>query len=285
MDMKKFSFFKVLLFIIPAVFITDLNAQITGFNKIRWTREKIAPGLVWKSSHTVINDSVAQNFNMLIINLNKRKISLFYNAAKNIVVSKQAEEAAALAAVNAGFFNIKDGGSVTYIRTGGVIAESDTAKKWTKYENMNGSVLTDNSGHVTIDHAKTNSWYDSHPEYPDVLVTGPLLLSGKEKVILPSTSLVIGKHPRTAIGRKGSHKIILLTLDGRTSQAHGMTLIQLADFMLLLGCEDAVNLDGGGSTTMWISGKPFNGIVNMPCDNKKFDHAGERAVSDILIVK
>lgn len=78
---------------------------------------------------------------------------------------------------------------------------------------------------------------------------------------------------------------MLLTLDGRTDQAAGMTLLQLTDLMILLHCRDAVNLDGGGSTTMWINGKPFSGVVNMPCDNKTFDHEGERAVSDILIIK
>jgi hypothetical protein len=36
---------------------------------------------------------------------------------------------------------------------------------------------------------------------------------------------------------------------------------------------------------MWISGKPFNGIVNMPCDNGKFDHEGERASSDIIVIR
>ena len=102
---------------------------------------------------------------------------------------------------------------------------------------------------------------------------------------LPSTPLVINKHPRTALGKRGKHKIFIITLDGRTEQARGMTLAEMADLMISLHCRDAVNLDGGGSTTMWISGKPFNGIVNMPCDNKLFDHAGERAVSDILIIR
>ncbi len=64
-----------------------------------------------------------------------------------------------------------------------------------------------------------------------------------------------------------------------------MTLYELAEMMRLLKCRDAVNLDGGGSTTMWIDGKPFNGVVNMPSDNKKWDHEGERAVANILIVK
>jgi len=272
------------LFILLAV-SGDLSGQVADFNKVRWEREKIAPGLTWKSSHTVLYDSIPQNINILIINLHKREIFLSYNPKKSITVSKQATAAGALAAVNAGFFNIMNGGSVTYIRTGGLIADTDTAKKWTRNANMTGSVLIDKAGNVTIDRAKTNSWYDSHPEYPEVLVTGPLLITGKEKTQLPSTPLVINKHPRTSIAKRVKHKIILVTLDGRTDQATGMTLPELTDLMISLHCKDAVNLDGGGSSTMWISGKPFNGIVNMPCDNRKFDHAGERAVSDIFIIK
>ncbi|MDO9340201.1 MAG: phosphodiester glycosidase family protein [Bacteroidales bacterium] len=283
--MKRASTFRIYLFITLVVFTHGLNGQINGFKKIHWEREKIAPGLTWKLAHTVLNDSIPQNINILIVNLHKREIFLSYNPKNNIIVSKQATEAGALAAVNAGFFNIRDGGSATYIRTGGLILDPDTAKKWTRNANMTGSVLIDKNGHIIIDRAKTNSWYDSHPEYTEVLITGPLLITGKEKIQLPSTSLVVNKHPRTAIGKRGNHKVILVTLDGRTDQAKGMTLGELTDLMISLRCKDAVNLDGGGSTTMWISGKPFNGIVNMPCDNKKFDQAGERAVSDILIIK
>ncbi len=272
------------MFILLA-FFGDLSAQVIGFNKIKWESKKIAPGLVWKSSHTVLNDSIPQNINILVINLHKRDFSILYNPKKNVIVSKQAVNAAALAAVNGGFFNIKDGGSATYIKTGGLIIDADTARKWSRNSNMTGAVLIDKKGHVAIDPAMTNSFYNEHPELQDVLITGPLLITRKGKMQLPSTSLVKNKHPRTAIGKIGNHKIILVTLDGRTDQASGVTLNELADIMSLLRCKDAVNLDGGGSTTMWISGKPFNGIVNMPCDNKKFDHAGERKVSDILIIK
>lgn len=283
--MVKPSNIRIYLYISLLIVSCDLNAQIKGLKKIHWESEKVAPGLTWKSSHTVLYDSIPQNINILILNLHKREIFLSYNPKENITVSKQATAAGALAAVNAGFFNIRDGGSATYIRTKGLIVDTDTANKWKRNANMTGSVLIDKNCHVTINRAKTNSWYDSHPEYPEVLVTGPLLLSGKEKTQLPSTPLVLNKHPRTSIGKRGNYKIILLTLDGRTDQAIGMTLTELADLMLSLHCKDAVNLDGGGSTTMWISGKPYNGIVNMPCDNKKFDHAGERAVSDILIIR
>ena len=283
--MKRISIFKIAFFLILGVLTHDLYSQINRFTKIHWDREKIASGLIWKSSHTLLSDSINQNINILIINLHKRVISLSYNPEKNIIVSSQVVLSGALAAVNGGFFSIKDGGSTTYIRAGGLVSDADTAKKWKKNVNMTGSVLVDKKGKVSIKNAKPNEWYDSHPEYTDVLVTGPLLLSDEEKKVLPETSLVLNKHPRTAIGISRRNKIVIVTLDGRTDQAVGMTLSELSDLMISLHCKDAVNLDGGGSTTMWISGKPFNGIVNMPCDNKKFDHEGERPVSDILVIR
>jgi exopolysaccharide biosynthesis protein len=222
---------------------------------------------------------------MLIIDLKKRKISILYNPKENIRTSRQASEAAGIAAVNAGFFNIKDGGSATYLKTAGKIIDIDTAKRWLRNVNMTGSIMIDAKGHLSIERATSNSWYDAHNEYSDVLVTGPLLLSDHKKTVLPKTSLVTTKHPRTCVGVINRNKIVLVTLDGRTPEAQGMTLTKLTDLMISLRCTDAVNLDGGGSTTMWINGKPFNGVVNMPCDNKKFDHEGERAVANILLVK
>jgi exopolysaccharide biosynthesis protein len=276
---------KLFPFLLIFVVFHPVLSQIEDFNKIKWYRENLAPGLVWKSSHTFLEDSIPQNINIIIVNLHKRRVSILYNPKENIPTSKQAQAAKAIAAVNAGFFSIKDGGSMTYIRTGGKIADSDTADKWPKSINMTGALMFDAEGYLSISRAMPNSWFDSHPELPDILVTGPLLLKDKKKATLPQTSIVIAKNPRTSVGIINKHKIVLVTLDGRTPEAYGMTLLKLTDLMLSLRCSDAVNLDGGGSTTMWISGKPFNGVVNMPCDNKKFDHQGERSVSDVLIIK
>jgi exopolysaccharide biosynthesis protein len=283
--MSRASSFKILLVTLICLVPLTLTGQIKGFSKVKWQSEKIAPGLVWKTSHALLEDSILQNINILIVNTHKRYISILYSPEQNIITSKQALAANALAAVNAGFFSIKDGGSATYIRINGVIVDSDTSKKWKRVPNMNGSILINRTGELSVAKVMSNAWYDSHAEYPEVLVTGPILLTGKKKEKLPQTSLVINKHPRTCLGVINGHKLVLLTLDGRTDQAAGMTLLELADLMVSLKCRDAINLDGGGSTTMWVKGKPFNGVVNMPCDNKKFDHEGERAVSDILIIK
>jgi len=263
---------------------SELSAQIPGIKNIHWIRNKVSAGLIWKSSHTNHDSLGPQNINLLLVNLRKREISLYYDSERNLTVDKQALSTDALAAVNAGFFNIKEGGSVTYIRTDGKI-QSDTAKKWRRNTNMNGSILINTKGELFIEENHTNKWYDDHTMFPDVLLTGPLLLKEKHKTVLPKTSLVKLRHPRTAIGAKGRNRILLITVDGRTESASGMTLGELSDLMVSLKCRDAVNLDGGGSTTMWIRNEPYGGIVNMPCDNKKFDHEGARAVSDIIIVR
>ncbi len=68
------------------------------------------------------------------------------------------------------------------------------------------------------------------------------------------------RHPRTAIGCNQTH-IILVVVDGRQAKLSvGMSFFELATLMRKLGCTEAINLDGGGSSTMWHNGK----VVNSP---------------------
>ena len=62
-------------------------------------------------------------------------------------------------------------------------------------------------------------------------------------------------HPdRTAVGYKSDGTVILLVCDGRITQSDGATTLQMAKIMRGLGCKGALNLDGGGSTGMWVKG-------------------------------
>ena len=84
------------------------------------------------------------------------------------------------------------------------------------------------------------------------------------------------RHPRTAVGfSRDSSTVYLLTVDGRQERSAGMTLIELADLLARLGAWQAMNFDGGGSTTMVIGGV----LVNRPSDA-----TGERAVENALLV-
>jgi hypothetical protein len=83
-------------------------------------------------------------------------------------------------------------------------------------------------------------------------------------------------HPRTAIGfSRDSGTVILLTVDGRSENSGGVTLVDLARLMRRLGAWQAMNFDGGGSTTMVIDGA----VVNAPSDK-----TGEREVGNALLV-
>jgi exopolysaccharide biosynthesis protein len=271
--------------VVLLLFSCTVSGQINGSGRIKWEKEKISPGLRWIYSHTNLEDSLPQNINILRVNLNKRKISLVHNPSENVRTSIQADQAGAVAAINAGFFNVKTGGSVAYLKANGLIVDSDTAKRWPRNQNLNGAVLITASDGLFISVKMNNTWFDSLTVYRDVLVTGPLLVQNGNLCTMPGTSLVTSRHPRSAVGTIRNKKVVLVTIDGRDEQAAGMTLYELAALMRLLKCRDAVNLDGGGSTTMWIRGKPYNGVVNMPSDNKIWDQEGERAVANVLVVK
>ena len=116
-----------------------------------------------------------------------------------------------------------------------------------------------------------------------VMVCGPLLIDdGKFETMLGGTHNT-ETHPRTAIGVTKDGRLILATIDGRfPGQAVGMPTDLMQEYMSILGAHEALNLDGGGSTTMWIKGK---GIVNHACDGRNWEKPQERKVSSVVYIK
>ena len=85
------------------------------------------------------------------------------------------------------------------------------------------------------------------------------------------------KHPRTLMGYTADNKIIVMVIEGRhAGLADGATLVQAAKLMADLGCTEALNLDGGGSSCMLINGKE----TIMPSDKGL-----QRAVPAVFIIK
>lgn len=84
------------------------------------------------------------------------------------------------------------------------------------------------------------------------------------------------RHPRTSVGLRKDGTWVFVVADGRQpGYSEGMTLKELASTMKSLGCVNALNLDGGGSTTLFLDGR----VVNSPSDL-----TGERLVSDAILV-
>jgi len=91
-----------------------------------------------------------------------------------------------------------------------------------------------------------------------------------------SKAFAEARHPRTAVAKLKDGKFLMITVDGRQPGVSvGMSLQELAEYLLSLGAVDAMNLDGGGSTTMYLDGK----VVNTPSDKE-----GERKIGDAIVV-
>jgi hypothetical protein len=89
-------------------------------------------------------------------------------------------------------------------------------------------------------------------------------------------AFLTARHPRTFVGfDRDSTKLYLCVVDGRQQTSIGMNFHEMADFLLSIGVWNAVNFDGGGSTTMVLRGK----IVNSPSDK-----TGERPVANTFQV-
>lgn len=96
-----------------------------------------------------------------------------------------------------------------------------------------------------------------------IISGGPYLIKNGEifiDITEQKLGAIGGKNPRTAIGYTQDGTLIMVAVDGREGSSIGMTLRELAGFMQSIGCVNAMNLDGGGSTVMYVNGK----VVNMP---------------------
>jgi hypothetical protein len=92
---------------------------------------------------------------------------------------------------------------------------------------------------------------------------GPALVQAGK--LMRWKDLIQVRHPRTAIGWNDD-SILLVVVDGRQVDVSiGMTLPELAQYMLHLGCEEAMNFDGGGSTTLWA----FGAVRNSPSEGQE----------------
>jgi spore germination protein YaaH len=86
------------------------------------------------------------------------------------------------------------------------------------------------------------------------------------------------KAARTALGVTADNHVLLVTVDAVAGLGTGMTLAELAQYMLGLDCREAMLLGGGTPTTMYVAGTPVGGVANLPPGNGEPDHLGAAAV-------
>jgi len=116
-------------------------------------------------------------------------------------------------------------------------------------------------------------WYKWTSDLKDMMGGSPSLIINR-KINIDKTgmdsSLITARHPRTALGMCNNY-FYLVAIDGRraSQKMYGMTINELANFMLGIGCNNAINLDGGGSTRLLYNGL----ILNKPLENRPVHNA------------
>ena len=191
----------------------------------------------------------------------------------------------AVAALNGSFFNMRPPyGGVTYTRIDGtIVAENNkdvSTPFWSRSIRQNGAIAILYGDLYVVKADQLRSW-EKYIFAEDVLTSGPILMVDGELEPQAPDKFNTNRHPRTAIGKRSDGTVVFVVVDGRLPEAAGVSTTELSLIMSWLGCRDALNLDGGGSSTMVFDGN----IVNHPSDNKKFDHQGERVVANAILVQ
>ncbi len=276
--------------------VTPLHAQrhyqedsITFVNAV-WQTDTL-DGFLYHHCHFQQRQLFNSNQYFCVIEIPKgSKTSLRFVADTVLTtVSNFALRNNALAGINGSYFNMSTGEPVCYLRIGGKElgtnepSRNDSVNR--KYY-QNAAIRLLPSGRPRFNIPDSSRLSEKKMTDNDVMTAGPMLICrGTDVPQRLDRRFVYARHNRTAIGLKADGTIILLVADGRSrNNADGLSLPELTRVMRWLGCCDAANLDGGGSSTMYIRNGSTNGIVNHPSDNGRFDPLGQRRVANAILL-
>lgn len=193
---------------------------------------------------------------------------------KNVTAttSSMAESVGATIAINGDYYGARTSGYV--IRNGELLRStkaSDDQEDMVLWLNGTMSIITE--GDYTAQELLEKGALQVLSFGPGLIIDGTVSVTASDEV-----GQAMASNPRTAIGYISNNHYVLVVADGRTSESEGLTLLELAEFMKSVGCREAYNLDGGGSSTMYSNGN----VINNPTTNGST--ISERKVSDILYV-
>ncbi len=190
----------------------------------------------------------------------------------------------AVAAINGSYYDMKRGNSTCFLAIDRQVVDTTITGEFSR---VTGAVRIRKGKMKLIPWNREIEKGYKVRKRETLLASGPIMLENGAVSDWSgcAENFINTKHPRSAIAITKDKKILLVTVDGRSpGNAIGVNIPELAHLIRVLNGRDALNLDGGGSTTLWISGTEASGVVNYPSDNKTFDHAGERSVANAIYI-
>lgn len=284
----------LLAFAVAAAFGASAQNDSLTFVNAQWKVKKVGKGITLKEYHFTGDQKIFDsNQYVSIVEIDAKKAKGRFALASNLgyitPTSKFAKDSGAVVAMNGSFYNMKKPyNSVCYFKKHGV-EEFVFNEKMAQRDN--GAVAISAKGKLSVHPADASEPGNVAPaqtwpaalDAVSVVSSGPVLLVDGKDARLDENSFNRNRHPRSAVGTAGK-KVYLVTVDGRNAEnAQGVSLWEFTKIMRWIGADDALNMDGGGSTTLYVEGENGNGIVNHPSDNKKFDRQGERHVVNSLL--
>jgi hypothetical protein len=254
-----------------------------------WCVDTVAAGVVWRHATLAIQDSSLETVlvNVVDVDLSLPGVSVHPTRSRDstyeTVSSLGGRTPSALAGVNGGFFLYEgsddicgacSGGACPAYRASSLLQIADSAFS-TNCRTARSTLGMDGRGGAKIAVIPADSAWSG---MPSAIGAGPTLVSGGRPNVSTGQDFpwIYQAHPRTAVAIDGRGHLLLVTVD-----SPGLTLPGLANFLAAsLGAGEAMNLDGGGSTTLWIAGQGTGGVVNCP----SAPGCAERAVYDGLFV-
>lgn len=272
------------------VFVKESESK--AFWAAPWSVRTIADGVVLKSCQFSVCGLTpccgkcyglfGQSQNLCILEISpKADVCFKIEACDTLKRTSEFLDYNSIAAINGSYF--KNGLahrflSSVYLRLNGLAVAPTNMLEANR---RNGSVLI-SGGVLTV---ASNEAGEESLAADDLMTSGPLLIDHDTLVAVSmSQTHNTNLHPRTMVGVRGDGTVLFVTVDGRAKQSEGISCQNLQLLALMLDCSYALNLDGGGSTTMVVRGEPFGGVVNYPSDNKVFDHMGERKVANVILL-
>ncbi|MFA5006539.1 MAG: phosphodiester glycosidase family protein [Candidatus Izemoplasmatales bacterium] len=187
----------------------------------------------------------------------------------NIVqtVSTMAEDHDAIFAINSDYASHYDYG---YVIRNGMILRTSASYRDCVVLNADGTVAFHTEEETPLQSIVDDGAWQLWSFGPVIVRDGVSVASVNDGLARDAVN-----NPRSGFGAVSANHFMFVTVDGRTDASHGADIEEFADIMLLVGCTQAYNFDGGGSATMWFDGA----VVNNPSEGT------ERKVGDCVYIR